>query len=177
MLAYSSARRISSAVATGRPSSVNATQPAALQLGDVGQLLALLAARHGADRIDTGKVCVGRLLQHVLRDAGVVVHGRGVRHAGHRGESAGDGGRRPGGHRLLVLLTGLAQMHVDIDQPGTDHQSARHVDHRRAGLNRQVAPDACDPAVGNEHVEHAVAPVRGIDDAPALQQLLHVHLS
>ena len=41
MPAYSSARRISSAVATGRPSSVIATQPAGLQLADLGELLAL----------------------------------------------------------------------------------------------------------------------------------------
>ena len=37
-----------------------------LELGDIGQLLALLPARHGADRIDAREVGFGGLLQDVL---------------------------------------------------------------------------------------------------------------
>ena len=44
-----------------------------LQLGDVGELLALLPARHRADRVDARQVRFGRLLQDVVGDAGVVV--------------------------------------------------------------------------------------------------------
>ena len=37
-----------------------------------------------------------------------------------------DGGA--GRHRLLVLLSRLAQVHVHVDQPGHDDQAARHLD-------------------------------------------------
>jgi hypothetical protein len=85
------------------------------QLGDVGQLLALLATRHRADRVHAGQVRRRRLFQDVLGDAGVVVHRGGIRHARHGREPAGHRRRRPGRHRLLVLLPRLPQVHVHVD--------------------------------------------------------------
>ena len=64
------------------------------QLGDVGELLALLTARHGADRIDAREIRVRRLAQDVRGHAGVVVDRRRVRHARDRGEAAGHCGRQ-----------------------------------------------------------------------------------
>ncbi len=146
-----------------------------LQLGDVGELLALLAARDRADRIDAGQVRLGGLRQDVAGDAGVVVHRAGVRHAGHRGEAAGDRRGGAGRHRFLVLLPRLAQVHVHVDQPGHDDQPARHVDDRRA-VHRQIAPDAGDAIAVNQQIEHAVTAVGRIDDPRASQHpLRHLH--
>ncbi len=44
---------------------------------------------------------------------------------------------RAGGHGLEVLLARLAQVHVQIDQPGRDHL-ARRIEHLRA-----VGPARC----------------------------------
>ena len=91
-----------------------------LLLAELRQLLAFRADRHRADRIDAGEVRLGRLLDDELRDAGVVVDRIGVRHARDRGESAGDRRGRAAGDRLLVLLSRLAEVHVDVDQSGRD---------------------------------------------------------
>ena len=63
-----------------------------------------------------------RLLQDEQRDAGVVVHRLGVRHAGDGGEAARDSRGRAGGDRLLMFLTGLAQVHVNIDEARCDDE-------------------------------------------------------
>ena len=139
-----------------------------LLLAELGELLALRADRHGADRIDARELRLGRLLQDELRDPGVVVHRIGVRHAGDGGEAAGHGGCRAGGDRLLVLLPGLAQVHVDVDEAGRDDPAALDLEHLGA-VDRQVLPDARDRAVLDQHVELAVAPVGRIDDPAALQ--------
>src|SRR4028118_1473338 len=59
----------------------------------------------------------------VLGDRPVVVGGDGVGHAGHGGEAAGRRRHGAGAHRLLVLLTGLAQVDVDVDQPRGDDEA------------------------------------------------------
>ena len=141
-----------------------------LELGDVGQLLALLPARHRADRIDAREVGLGRLLQDVLGDAGVVVHRIGVRHAGDGGEAAGHRRGRAGRDRLLVLLARLAQVHVHVDQARAHDERAGDLDDGRPGVDRQIAADPGDPIAVDQHVEHAVPAVRRIDDPPALQQ-------
>ena len=96
-----------------------------LQLGDVGELLAQLAARHRANRIDPGQAGIGRLAQDEVGDPGVVVDRPGVGHAGDGGEPAGHRRRGAGRHRLLVLLPGLAQVHVHVDEPRADDQVGR----------------------------------------------------
>ena len=168
MLVYSSARRARIAVATGRPSSVTATQPASLQLRDVGELFALLSARHRADRIDARETRLRGLLQDQPRHAGVVVDRLGVRHARHRGEAAGDRRRDAGGDRLLVLLPGLAQVHVHVDEAGTDDQPRRHVDDLGA-VRLQVLADVGDAIAVDQDVEDAVPAIGRVDDPPALK--------
>ena len=148
---------------------MNATQPAALLLAELGELLALRSDRHRADGIDARELCLGRLLEDELRDAGVVVDRIRVRHARHGGESASDGRGRAGRDRFLVLLPRLAQVHVDVDEARRDHPSAREVENLGA-LGRQVPADALDHTVHNQHIEFAVPAVRRIDHAAVLQQ-------
>src|SRR5207302_6611437 len=119
---------------------------------------ALLYARHRADRIHAREVRFRRLLQDVFGDAGVVVHRARVRHARDRRESAGDRGGGSRGDRLLVFLARLAQMHVHVDQPGTDDQAARDLDDGRA-VDRQIAADARDAIAVDQYVERTVAAV------------------
>ena len=145
------------------------------QLRDVGQLLAVRSLRHGADRIDAREVRLRRLLQDVLGDARVVVDRRRVRHAGHGGESAGHRRRRAGRDRFLVLLTGLAQMHVHVEQTRVRTNPAGTSIDLRA-VDRNVLSHARDAIAVDQHVEDPVTPVRGIDDPPALKQPLHVPL-
>jgi ribosomal protein S15P/S13E len=139
------------------------------ELGQIGELLARLPARDRADRVDARETRLRGLAKNVGGDAGVVVHGRRVRHAGDGGEPAGHGRRRARRDRLLVLLPRLAQVHVHVDQARADHESRRDLDDLDA-LGRQVAPHARDPAAVHQHVEGAVAAVGRIHDAPALQQ-------
>jgi len=75
----------------------------------------------------------------------------------------------PVGHRLLVLLPRLAQVHVHVDEAGADHRSCRHGNHLRACRRawRELA-DAGDAPVFDQHVRHAVETLRGIDHPTAL---------
>ncbi len=139
------------------------------QLGDVGQLLAELTAGHGANRVDARQVGFGGFLEDVFGDARVVVHRHGVRHAGHGCEAAGHGRRRPGCHGLLVLLSRLAQVHVHVDEARTDNQAARNLRHDHVAVSWQIPVHACDAIAVDQHVEYAVAAVRGIDDPAAFE--------
>ena len=158
MLVYSSARRARIAVATGSPSSVTATQPAALQFGDVGELFALLSARHRANRIDARQSGFRGLLQDQLRDAGVVVDRLGVRHARHGGEAAGHRRRDAGRHRFLVLLPRLAQVHVHVDE-------ARDRSTKPAGMSTTVPPSASDAGRSRADLGDAIAVDQHVEDA------------
>ena len=141
-----------------------------LQLGDVGELLAFLAARHGANRIYPRKAGLGRFLEDVFGDSRIVVHRAGVGHARNRGEAAGNSGGRPGCDRLLVLLTRLAQVDVHVDQTGTHHQTRSDLEDGDAVFDGQVSTDPRDAFALEEDIEHAVAAVHRIDDVPAFQK-------
>src|SRR5581483_10297478 len=138
------------------------------QFADVGQLLALLTARDGPNRVHARESGGSRLLENELGHTRVVVDGYGVRHARDGGEPAGDGGKRPGGDRLLVLLSRLPQVHVHIDQTGDDDEPCGNVDDGCA-VRRQVATDGGNPLAVEQHVELPVAPVCRVDDPSALK--------
>ena len=129
-----------------------------------------MPARHGANRIDARQVRLGRFLQDVRGDAGVVVDRIGVRHAGEGREAARHGGRDARGNRFLVFLPGLAQVHVHVDEPRAHHEAIGNLHHRRRRVHGKIAADPHDPISIDEHVEDAVAPVHRADHAPALQQ-------
>ena len=107
---------------------------------------------------------------------GVVVHRRRIRHAGDSREAARHRRQRAGGDRLLVLLPGLAQVHVHVDEPWRDHQVRRNRHDLGARLRRKVGPDAGDPVAVDQDVEHAVTSIGRVDDPSALKQPLHVPL-
>ena len=115
--AYSSARRISPESMTGLPSSVIATAPASTISPTSASRSALTSRRDAPDRVDPGRAR-GPTRRHHEADRGRIVDRRiGVRHRADGGEATGCRGRGPGRDRLLVLLAGLAQVHVHVDQP------------------------------------------------------------
>ena len=140
-----------------------------LELGDVRELFAFLAARDRADRIHARQVRVGGFRQDVAGDARVVIHRVRVRHARDGRETAGDGSRHAGRDRFLVLLPRLAQVHVHVDEPGTHDESVWDLDDRNPRIHREIAADACDAISVNQQVEHAVTAVRRIDHARSSQ--------
>ena len=84
--------------------------------------------------------------------------GFGVRHAGHRGEAAGDRGRGAGRNRFLVLLPRLAQVHVHVDETRDRSRAGRNVDDLGAvGERPQIAADLRDAIAVDQDVEIAVA--------------------
>ena len=139
------------------------------ELAELRQVLTLLPERDGPDRIDPR---LGRLLglAHDEADRGLVIrHGIGVRHGAHRGEATGRSSHRAGRDRLQVFLSGLTQVHVEVDQPRRD-DFVRGVDHRGVRRNRHVLADGLDLPVLNQHVGGAVSLARRIDHPPALDQ-------
>ena len=83
--------------------------------------------------------------------------------------------RGAGADVFLVLVAGLAQVAVEIDEPGHDPLAA-DVDHLdvapRAG--RRALSDPGDRAVLDEHVGLRINTARRIDDSAASEQEIHV---
>ena len=99
-----------------------------LELGDVGELLALLPARHRADRIDARQARLPRAFCRIscvtpaLSFTGFVF---GMHATAVKPPATADG--HAGRHRFLVLLARLAQVHVHVDEAGTDDQPRRQI--------------------------------------------------
>ena len=141
MPAYSSARRSSSAVATGCPSSVIATQPACFSS-------AMSASSSPFEPVETAPIGYTRARFASAAFArmndvtfALSLTGVGVRHARDGGEPTGDRRRGASRHRFLVLLTWLAQVHVHVDEARTDDEPGWNLDDRRA-VGRKVPTDA-----------------------------------
>ena len=145
--AYSSAVRIRWLETTGLPSSLTATAPGPDQLAELGELLPLLAQRDRADGIDPRLAGPLRLAHDEADRRLVVGHRIGVGHGADRGEAAGRRGHRAGGDGLEVLLARLAQVHVQVDQPGRDHLAGGVEDRaRRPGAPRSRPTAATLPS-------------------------------
>ena len=131
---------------------------------ELGQPLA--AEAHG-DRADRPDVAVARLAAQapdLLDDAGRVGDRLGVGHRVHGGEAAQGGGLRAGLDGLGVLPAGLAEVGVQVDEPGQRDETARVDDLdplRRLGGRRG------DPAVLEEQVLGLAT-----EDAHALDQVV-----
>ena len=76
--------------------------------------------------------------------------------------------RVPGRDRLLVLEARLAQVRVQVDEPGREHEPA-HVEHLGA-LRSRPGPTASIATVGDEHVGDVVATRRRIDHPRPAEQ-------
>ena len=169
--AYIRARRISSAFITGLPSSEIARTPARTISPISASSSPSSPLLIGADGIDPGVAVPPRLQQDVLGHRAAVVDRLGVRHAGHGGEAAGRRGHGAGAHRLLVLLPRLAQVDVDVDQPGRHHQPGGV---EGLGVLRRLdaAVELGDPAVLDQQVERAVEVLARVDHPAAVDQQL-----
>src|SRR5439155_11466166 len=121
---------------------------------------------HGALRPGLGKDVVG--------DGTGVVDGLRVRHAADGGEAAGRRGAGAGLHGLLVLVAGLAEVDVNVDQAGT-HDLAGRVEDLGAlpGGPLDVPAGLRDQPVLHQHVLDGVDAVRRIDHATVPDEELH----
>ena len=142
-------------------------RPRPHHLAEFGELFALLAHRHRADRIDAGQARAHRLPDDEPDRRLVVGHRVSVRHRAHGREPARHGRAGARRHRLLVLVAGLAQVHVHVHQSRGD-DLPRHVPHVGLG-SRQPRPDACDLAVLEEEVGSLVEATARIDHPAAAQ--------
>ena len=162
---YSSARRISPAVATGRPSSVNAAAPASASSPISVSCVPVLAHRDRGrepDR-DLGLVLGARPAARAGRRR--VDDGIGVRHREDRAVAARRGRGCARRDRLLVLAAGRAQVDVRVDERRREHE-ARAVD-RRGGRSHRGRPDRRDRAAVDADVEDRVDALGRIEDARA----------
>src|SRR5437660_1132147 len=76
---------------------------------------------------------------------------------------------RSGGAGSLALERGLAQCHVDVDDPG-EHDLAGRLDGLDALRRGQLRPDALDRRALDQDVGNRVHLVRRIDHAPVLDE-------
>jgi len=138
----------------------------ALEGANRRQRLALHADGDAAGRVHPHDGVAGGGVLDELDGAGVVRDRGRVRHANHGGEPAGGGGARPGCNGLLVGLAGLAEVDVDVDQPGAGDE-ATGVEDARTFL-RRGGQRSDKPAVADEEVAGRVALGGGVDDAGVL---------
>ena len=140
-----------------------------LERGKIRQLLSQAADGRRGDGKDVDQRAALRSL-HPARDLRRVVDRHGVGHGADGGESAGRRRRSSGGDGLLVGLSGLAQMHVQIDEAGSDDASlgveaplglAAQLAGRRHGSHAPVA---------QQHVHLLIDAARRIDDASACDE-------
>ena len=163
ILAYSSARRIREAEATGAPSSVKATAPPATSWPSSASSSPLRPLLDGADRIDVGLARPLGLEDDELGRALGVDGGDGVGHAGDRGHAAGQGGTGAGGDGLVFLVAGLAEVDVRVDQARADDHAAGVDD----DLGFLVAlAERQHPAPAEPEIAQPVDILAGVDDPP-----------
>ena len=119
-LAYSRARRISCGSCTPLPSSVNRWTPAAASSPNGASALpSRFTVMHPAGWTSHRPARRG-LRSHELDHRQRVLRRLGVGHRHDRGEPAERGGATAGLDRLGVLPTGLAQVHVEVDETRSD---------------------------------------------------------
>ena len=138
-------------------------------IADLGQGLAFLATSAGTDGADVheaGGVALGDLVAHALARVG---HGVGVGHGGDVCEATGGSG---GGARLdglLVLVAGVAEVDVDVDQ-ARDEVLARAIDDLGALGGLDVRAHAGDASALDEDVGNGVEADLRVDDMSTLNQ-------
>ena len=96
------------------------------------------------------------LLAHELDDRHAVLRRVGVRHRDDRGEPAERRGAAAGLDGLGLLLAGLAQVHVQVDEAGAD-DAAGGVEHGVGRRRQRSGADLDDAAVLDGDVAGAFA--------------------
>ena len=142
---------------------------------DLGERLALLADREGADRADVAEAGVAGAVDLVADLGAGVGHRVGVGHRGHVGEAAV--GRRAGSglDGLLVLEAGVAEVHVHVHEAGHE-VLAGGVDDAGALGGLEALPHRGDLVAVDEHVTDVVEAHLGVDDVGRLKQIRHCSL-
>ena len=146
--------------------------PGVTQVAGLGQFAALQAASQRADRHHLDHPLGGRLLAYRTRHCGAIIDRPRVGHTGHGGKAAGSRGSRTGGDRFLVLLAGLAQMHMHIDQARTHHEPTR-IQHLARAFSRQLRGDRRNATPVNQHIRLPVTTGIGIEHPAAFNQYPH----
>ena len=144
--------------------------PLLLHVGDVGQLLAGAALGDTAGGPDRN----GRLLAgegaDVADESAAVDRRVGIGHGDDAGETAARSGPSPAPDRFFILASGLAQMHVHVEESGQENFSGA-VDSFDPGGGLDFRCGALDFAVGaHEDVESPWRGVVGIDGESAVEQ-------
>ncbi len=160
-LTYSSARRISTASETQLPVVGEDPHPRRRvgHRAELGQPLARQPDGDGADRAHVAVPGLPAEPPDLLDHAGGVGDRVGVGHRVHGGEAAQRRGRRAGLDRLGVLPARLAQVGVQVDQPGQRDQAVG-VDDLGAGP-AQTGADLGDHAVLEQEVARRHRPAAG----------------
>ena len=143
------------------------------QIRELRQLLAFQTFADGTDGIHATRAVPRRLGDDHLGDRPLVVRRNRVRHRAHRRVPARHCRPSSGRDRLFMFLAGLAQMGVQIDETGHDHQTAG-ID--GFGGRLQLLADFADRIVGDQDISFGVEPLTRIDDAPASDQQVHERL-
>ena len=141
------------------------------QAGQLSELAALTAERYGADRQDA-RGAAARGVEHAGDHRRGVDGWHGVGHRADGRETAAAGGGRAGRDRFFVLLAGDAEVGVEVDEAGCDHE-AGGVDFAVPG--GEIDAQLHDAAVEDADVERGVEPNRRIDQTPAADQCVAAH--
>ena len=147
-----------------------AERPLPHQLGHLGQLHALQAARDRRQKTNRDARLAGRRLAQRAQQGCRVEHGVGVGHCDHRTEAAG---RRGPGARLqilLVLLAGTAQMHVGVHKGRQQVLALALNDFGSLGLQAAGCAQLGDVTVAHEYVGRAVQACARIEHMSACDQ-------
>ena len=123
------------------------------KIGNLRQLFPFQSSAHRPDGIHATRAVPRRLGNDHLGHGALVVRRNRVGHRANCRVAAGDGGARSGGDRLLVLLPRFAEMRMQIDEAGNDHQSGGIDDF--AG-RAQLFPGVGDHAVFDEQIDFRV---------------------
>ena len=135
------------------------------KLAKLGEFFPLASLAHRADGIHMGLPRPLSLKHDELGGALRVDRGDGVGHAGDRGHAARERGLRSGGDRLVLLVAGLAEVDVEIDQAGADDQAVG-VDHDLGFLVRPAA-EGQHATPADPEIADPVEVLAGVDDSAA----------
>ena len=141
---------------------------------ELGELLPPAAARDGPDRIDARGPGFRAPRRDECGHGAVVVDRVRIRHRADRREAAGRRGGCAGCDRLRVFAPRLAQVDVEIDEPGKDEQP-RGVKDEGAVVGEPLV-HRFHPAVAQENVERAVPAVSRVHDGASADQEIARHV-
>ena len=135
------------------------------------EFLARDVFRDGAGDEDVHDAMLGGAFVDKRDGPGVVNRGRRVGHADDRGEAAARGGGSAGGDVFLRRLAGFAQVHVQVNQAGTNNFPFRIKSFDFFGrLAGGAFADGGDFPVEDEQISNGIEVIGGVYDSPAGQK-------